>query len=77
MFVENGIVGADEAPGVHQGEILFVPYAAGVIAVPGDSGKVVYQRLCAPAYPVEKSGFADVRPSDYRYYCHWAPPLFV
>src|SRR5208283_3664720 len=63
-LVEKGFVLTDEPSRIDKGEALFVPLSAGIIPVPGNSRQVIDQGPAAFAYPVEKSGFADVRSSN-------------
>jgi hypothetical protein len=75
-LVEKAIVLDDEPPRINKGEAFFVPHSPGIIPVPGDSRQVIDQGFAAFAYPVEKSGFADVRSSNDCYYSHQLPPFW-
>ena len=54
---------------------FFVPHGGGIVPVPGDSRQVIDKGLGALAYPVEKSGFADVGASYDCNYRHERPPF--
>ena len=69
LFADSGfhnIFGfRDKASGIDKCERLPGPVRLRVVAVPGDSRKIMHNGIALSDYSVEKSGLADIRPTDY------------
>ena len=61
---EIGIHDAADAAGVHHAERLLPEFAVAKEPVARHAGLIVDDRNPAAGQPVEKRGFADVRPAD-------------
>jgi len=67
---QPGTLRGHVATRIHKGKGSSLPAYPGVVAIPGDPGKVSHQSLVGSTHAVEKRGLAHIGPTHYGYDCH-------